>query len=325
MAQEVEGRALDLYPKIEPYADGMLDVGDGHEIYWETSGNPEGSPVLTLHGGPGSGSGAGLRRMWNPERYRIIQMDQRNCGRSTPSAADPAVRITHNTTQHLVADMERLREHLGVEQWGLWGGSWGTTLALIYAQTHPERVRSLLLMYMMLARKGDLRWLYQEMGRYFPEEWNSFRAGAGNDTSGDHNLLTAYNRLLNAEHNEIVQREAARNWCAWEDVISSLDPGWKPSKRYTDPDFAMQFARIVTHYFSNDAWLDENQILRNSDRLKGIPGFILHGREDRANPYDMAWLLAEAWPDAELVTISGVGHSHTDDSTALMFRAANQL
>ncbi|MEU1707594.1 prolyl aminopeptidase [Streptomyces sp. NPDC005706] len=314
---------MEMYPKIEPHDTGLLSVGQGHEVYWESSGNSDGVPVLVLHGGPGSGSSPGLRRAWDPERFRIIQMDQRNCGRSRPSAAQSAVRLTDNTTTDLVADIERLREHLEVDRWALWGGSWGTTLALVYAQTHPDRVRSILLMYMMLARRGDLRWLYHEMGRYFPEEWERFQAGAG---TGDHtDLIAEYNQLLNESGDEATQREAARNWCAWEDVISSLDPGWQPSRRYPDPDFSLQFARIVAHYFSNDAWLAANQVLRDAHRLKGIPGFILHGREDRANPYDMAWLLAQAWPDAELITLSGVGHTHTDYSTTEMFKAANRM
>jgi proline iminopeptidase len=250
--------------------------------------------------------------MWDPERYRIVQMDQRNCGKSTPSAADLTVRLTDNTTQHLVSDIERLREHLGVDRWVLWGGSWGCTLALVYAQRHPERVRAMVLVFMMLARRGDLRWLYQEMGRYFPAEWERFRAGAGECDEND--LLGAYNKLLNETMEEPVQRAAASEWCAWEHIISSLDPGWKPVPLYEDPDFSLQFSRITTHYFSNDAFLEPDQVLRDAHRLAGIPGVIIHGRDDRANPYDMAWLLAQAWPTAELRTLPGVGHTPASPS-----------
>lgn len=307
------------FPKIEPFDQGFLDVGHGHSIYWETSGKPDGVPALVLHGGPGSGSSPGLRSIWDPERYLIVQMDQRNCGRSTPSAADPAVPLTHNTTHDLVADIERLREHLAVDRWVLWGGSWGTTLALVYAQKYPERVRALLLVYLMLNRPGDLRWLYHDMGRYFPEEWQEFCSGVGQ--GAEENLIAAYHRLLNESGDEVVQREAARRWCAWEDTVSSLDPGWRPSPRLTDPDYCLTFARIETHYFSNDIWLTENQVLQDAHRLAGIPGVIIHGREDRANPYDMAWLLAESWPDGELVTLPG-GHTTGKPSSDAMLAAA---
>lgn len=302
---------MEYFSISDIHAEGHLDVGGGHEIYWSASGNPSGVPALILHGGPGSGSSPGQRGMWDPERYLIVQMDQRNCGKSTPSAADPAVRLTENTTRHLVSDIEQLREHLNVERWVLWGGSWGTTLALVYAQTHPDRVRAMVLVFMMLARPGDLRWLYQEMGRYFPEQWDAFVSGAGECDPDD--LLGAYNKLLNESTNEAEQRAAAHEWCAWESIISSLDPGWKPG-HYDDPDFNLQFSRITTHYFSNNAFLEDDQILRDAHKLAGIPAVIIHGRDDRANPYDMAWRLAQAYPTARFRSLQGVGHTPASPS-----------
>lgn len=299
---------MEYFAQYELYAEGMLDVGDGHSVHWTASGNSTGVPALIVHGGPGSGSSAGHRRMWDPDRYRVIQMDQRNCGQSTPPAADPAVRLSDNTTAHLLGDMEQLREHLGIDQWVLWGGSWGTTLALVYAEKYPERVHGLILVFMMLGRMSDFTWLYQEMGRYFPAEWARFRDGAG---GSERDMLTAYNRLLNDCGDEAIQRKAALDWSRWEGIISSLDPGWEASDYFEDPDYCLQFARITTHYFSNGAWLEDDQILRDAHRLRDVPGVIIHGREDRANPYDMAWSLADGWPAGEFVTLHGAGHTPT--------------
>ncbi|GAB2739707.1 prolyl aminopeptidase [Kitasatospora kifunensis] len=298
---------MEQYPAIEPYETGMLDVGDGHRVYWESCGNPEGTPALIVHGGPGSGNSPGSRRNWDPQRYRIIHLDQRHCGRSTPAASDPATPLTANTTRHLIADIEQLREHLGIERWVVYGSSWGTTVALVYAEAHPQRVRALILVYLLLARRGDLRWLYHEVGRYFPEQWQQFRSKVGIGHQDD--LLAGYNQLLNESGDANVQREAARAWCDWEDTVRSLEPGWTPSARYQDPDFRMQFARLVTHYFSHDAWLTEDQILDDVHRLAGIPGVIIHGRVDTGNPVDMPWALAQGWPEADLRIMPGVGHT----------------
>jgi proline iminopeptidase len=300
---------MDYFPAVEHYDEGWLDTGDGHRVFWTISGNPEGVPALIVHGGPGSGSSPGQRRMWDPSRYWIIQLDQRNCGRSTPPASNPAVPLTNNTTHHLIWDMELLRKELGVERWVLWGGSWGTTLALAYAERYPSFVHALILVFMMLGRKSDFRWLYHEMGRYFPSEWSTFVDGAAGKTD---DLLAAYDHLLNETHDEQVQRKAARNWIEWENVISSLDPGWESSLDYDDLDHNLQFARVTTHYFNHGAWLDENEILVNAGNLDGIPGVIIHGRQDRANPYDMAWLLAQVWRGSELVTLPQAGHTPTN-------------
>lgn len=298
---------MERFPEIEPYETGMMDVGDGHQVYWETSGNPSGTPVLMLHGGPGSGTTPGGRRNWDPERYLIVQMDQRNCGRSRPLASDPSVSLGSNTTHHLIADIEQLREQLGVDRWVIWGGSWGCTLALAYAETFPERVRALILVSVTMTRRSDVHWLYHETGRYLPEQWARFRDGVPEaERAGD--LVAAYNRLLNESADAEVQRRAAQNWCDWEDAAVSLEPGWAPSPRFEDAEFRLLFARIVAHYFHNGAWLEEGQLLRDAHRLAGIPGVLIHGQLDIGGPVDVPWLLAQAWPDAELHVVREAGH-----------------
>jgi len=317
----VETGRVRRYPAIEPYETGMLDVGAGHRIYWEVSGNPHGTPVLVLDGGPGSGSTPGRRRIWDPDRYRIVQMDQRNCGHSTPSASDPATDLSTNTTHHLIGDIEQLREHLGVERWVVWGGSWGVTLALVYAQTHPDRVRALILVSVTMTRRSDVHWLYHEVGRYLPEQWHRFRAGVpASERDGD--LVAAYYRLLNHPSDDVTRHQAAQDWCDWEDAVVSLEPGWTPSIRYTDPAFRMRFARIVTHYFHHDAWLDDEQILRDAPLLGGIPGVLIHGRLDLGGPVDVPWLLHRAWPDSELHIVASAGHQGGDETRSHMIAAA---
>ncbi|MFF1571514.1 prolyl aminopeptidase [Leifsonia sp. NPDC058292] len=315
---------MERFAPIEPFATGMLPVGDGNELYWETSGNPSGTPVVVLHGGPGSGSTPGGRRTWNPEKYLIVQFDQRNCGRSTPSAADPSVDLSANTTEHLIADLESLRLHLGVERWVVWGGSWGCTLALAYAERHPQRVRAMILVSVTMTRRSDVHWLYHEVGRYLPEEWRAFRDGVP-ENARDGDLVAAYDELLNSSHDPQVQFRAAQFWTDWEDAAVSLEPGWAPSERYRDAGFRMQFARIVTHYFSNGAWLEEGQLLRDADRLAGIPGVLIHGRFDLGGPVDVPWLLAEAWPDAELHIVGSAGHQGSAETMRLQLAAAERF
>ncbi len=312
------------YPAIEPYETGMLDVGDGHRIYWEASGNPQGTPVMVLHGGPGSGSTPGARRTWDPDRYRIVQMDQRNCGQSTPSASDPATDLSTNTTPHLIGDIELLREHLGVDRWVVWGGSWGVTLALVYAQTHPGRVRALILVSVTMTRPHDVHWLYHEVGRYLPEQWHRFRSGVpAGERDGD--LVAAYYRLLNQPSDDQVQRQAAQDWCDWEDAVVSLETGWTPSIRYNNPAFRMRFARIVTHYFHHHAWLDDQQLLRNAPLLAGIPGVLIHGQLDLGGPVDVPWLLHRAWPDSEMHIVASAGHQGGDETRSYMIAAADRF
>jgi proline iminopeptidase len=294
------------YPEIEPYDHGMLDAGDGNLLYWETCGNPHGKPAVVLHGGPGSGCGRGVRRYFDPDAYRIVLFDQRGCGRSTPHASDPAVDLATNTTGHLIGDIERLREHLGVERWLVFGGSWGTTLGLAYAQRHPARVSELVLLSTVMTTHREVAWVTRDMGRVFPAEWARFRDGVP-PADRDGNLAEAYARLLH-DPGPAVRERAARDWCAWEDTHVRLLPGYEPDPRYRDPVFRMVFARLVTHYWRHAAFLDDGVLLREAGRLAGIPGVLVHGRLDVSGPPDVAWRLAQVWPDAELVLLEGGGH-----------------
>jgi proline iminopeptidase len=285
----------------------MLDVGQGQQLYWEVSGNPNGKPAVTLHGGPGSGSYPGQRRWFDPSAYRIVQFDQRGCGRSTPSVGDPATDLSSNTTEHLIADVERLREHLGIERWLVAGASWGVTLGLAYAERHPERVSELIFVSVTMTRPSDVHWLYHEVGRFFPQEWALFQAGVPEDER-DGDLVAAYNRLLNKQPDFALRARAAQNWCDWEDAVVSLEEGWTPNPRYENANFRMTFARLCAHYFSHAAWLGSGQLLGNADRLAGIPGVMVHGHFDIGSPPDVPWLLAQAWPDAELHLVR-TGHA----------------
>jgi proline iminopeptidase len=314
---------VERFPSIEPFAQDMLEVGDGQRIYWETSGNPDGKPAVVLHGGPGSGSSPERRRLFDPQAYLIVQFDQRGAGRSTPYAGDPATDLSANTTHHLIADMERLREHLGVQRWLVWGGSWGVTLGLVYAERNPERVSELVLASVTMTRPAEVHWLYHEVGRYFPEQWERFRSGVPEDER-DGDLVAAYYRLLNESSDLAVRERAARAWCSWEDELLSNEAGWQPNPRYADPAFRMAFARIVTHYFHHHAWLADGQILRDAERLAGIPGVLIHGRFDLGSPADTAWLLARAWPDAELHLV-GTGHAGGEEMTTRILKAINQF
>ena len=299
------------YPPIEPYEHGMLDVGDGNLVYWETCGNPGGKPALVVHGGPGSGCGTGSRRSFDPERYRVVLYDQRGCGRSTPHASDPAADMSVNTTEHLLADMERLREHLGIERWLLFGGSWGSTLILAYAERHPERVSEIVIPNVTTCRRSEIDWLYRGVGRFFPEEWQRFRAGVP-EAERDGDLLAAYSRLTESP-NADVRRKAAADWLDWEDAVISQEPHGRP-KAYSDrpPAAQLAFVRICAHYFFHGAWLEEGALLHDANRLAGIPGVLIHGRLDMGSPLVTAWELAQAWPDAQLVVIDDSGHTGSE-------------
>ncbi|MGW4890984.1 prolyl aminopeptidase [Kitasatospora sp. NPDC004240] len=296
------------FPTAEPYARGLLDVGDGNRIAWEVSGNPEGKPALCVHGGPGSGRGQGRAGRFDPAVYRVVQYDQRGCGESLPHASDPAVRLDHNTTEHLIADMERLREHLGIERWLLYGGSWGSTLILAYAERFPERVSEIVIAGVTMTRPEETDWLYRGVGRLLPGPWEAFRdALPAADRDGD--LVAAYNRLLN-DPDEEVRFKAARDWCAWEDAVIAHEALGHPGTYGDRPDDAMMaFVRICAHYFAHDAWLEDGQLLRDAHRLAGIPGVLIHGRLDIGSPLRSAWQLAGAWPDAELKVIDDSGHT----------------
>jgi proline iminopeptidase len=296
-----------LYLPIEPYEQGMLDVGDGNLLHWEVCGNPRGKPALVVHGGPGSGCTPGARQYFDPRRYRIILFDQRNCGRSTPHASDPAADMRHNTTHHLIADMEQLRAHLGVERWLLYGGSWGSTLILAYAERHPEHVSEIVIPSVTMTRRSEIDWLYRGVGRIFPEEWDRFRAGVpGGERDGD--LLAAYAQLMESP-DPAVRAGATADWCAWEDAVLSQEPHGSADPYSGRPPAARQaLVRICSHYFSQGAWLEEGELLRNSGQLRGIQGVLIHGRFDLAGPLVTAWELARAWPDARLAVVEDAGH-----------------
>ncbi|MDH6108745.1 proline iminopeptidase [Kitasatospora sp. MAP12-15] len=295
------------YPPTSPYGHGILDTGDGNRIYYEQLGNPEGKPVLYVHGGPGAGTPSRPITAWDPERYRVIQYDQRNCGRSTPHASDPAADMSLNTTQHLIDDMERLREHLGIERWLLNGASWGSTLVLAYAQQHPERVSEIIIQMVTMTRAGEIDWLYRGAGRFYPEAWDRFRDGVpAEERDGD--LLAAYARLME-NPDRAIREKAAADWLTWEDAVISDEPNGLPGMYSNqEVDAQIAFVRICAHFFSNGAWLAEDQLLRNAHRLAGIPGVLVHGRHDMGSPVQTAWELAKVWPDARLHIFEDSGH-----------------
>ena len=312
-----------LFPAVEPYDNGTLDVGQGNSIYWEVCGNPDGKPAVVLHGGPGSGCTPWHRRYFDPALYRIVLFDQRNSGRSSPHASEFTTDLTYNTTSYLLDDIEHLRESLGVESWLVWGFSWGVTLGLLYAERYPERVSEAVFGSVTMSRPKDIHWLYHEAGRFAPEAWSRFQDGVPvEEREGD--LVDAYYRLLNESPELEVREKAAQDWCNWEDAVMSLEPDWSPNTRYKDPAFRMAFARIVTHYFRHRAWLDENQIIRDVDRLRGIPGVLVHGQFDIGGPVDVPWLLARIWSDARLHVV-GTGHGGGDDMTSRLVEATNQF
>jgi proline iminopeptidase len=311
------------YPLAEPFAEGFLDVGDGHRIWWDAAGDPNGKPAVVLHGGPGGGSSPARRRWFDPERYLVVSFDQRQCGCSTPSAAEPVVDLSANTTAHLVADLERLRAHLGVERWLVWGGSWGCTLGLAYAQAHPDRVSELVLASVTAGTRAEIEWITRAMGRVFPEAWERF-VGALPVSDRDGDLAAAYARLLQ-DPDPAVHEPAALAWCAWEDTHVATTAGFTHDTRYHDPAFRLCFARLVTHYWSNGCFLADGQLQRDAHRLAGIPGVLVHGRLDISGPLDTAWRLARAWPDAELVVIEAEGHRGGAGASAAIVRALDRF
>jgi proline iminopeptidase len=296
---------VDRYPPVEPHETGRLEVGDGHTVYWETVGRRDGVPAVYLHGGPGGGSSPAARRYFDPGAYRAVLFDQRGCGRSRPLADHPGVDLSTNTTDHLVADIEALREHLGIEQWVVFGLSWGVTLGLVYAQAHPERVLAMVLGAVTSGSRRETDWITRDVGRIFPREWEAFVAGVpAAERDGD--LSAAYARLL-ANPDPAVHQPAARAWCAWEDIHVSLMPGWQPDPRF-DTEFGPVFARLVTHYWSHGCFLVDGQVLAAMPRLAGIPATLIHGRYDVSGPADVAWQLHRAWPGSRLVILDDAGH-----------------
>jgi len=295
------------YPEIEPYDSGMLDVGDGQHLYWEASGNPKGKPVVFLHGGPGGEVSPRHRRAFDPEKYRIILFDQRGAGKSRPHASDPGYNLAVNTTWHLVADIERLREHIGVEQWQVFGGSWGSTLALAYAQTHPTRVTELVLRGIFTLRKSELDWFYEgPAGQIFPDVWEQFEAQIPVAERG--NFIQAYHRRLN-DPDPAVHEPAAVAWSTWESSAITLLPHPEIVETFTNPHFALAFARIENHYFVNKGWMEDGQLLANAHLLRNIPTVIVQGRYDICTPPVTAWDLHRALPEAEFILVPDAGHS----------------
>jgi proline iminopeptidase len=291
-----------LYPPIEPYRSGMLDVGDGHSLYWELCGNPAGKPAVFLHGGPGAGCSVTHRRLFDPERYNVLLFDQRGCGRSTPHAS-----LEANTTWHLVDDMERLRTMIGADRWLVFGGSWGSTLGLAYAQKHPERTAALVLRGIFAMRQLELDWFYQSGASHiFPDQWEKFLAPIPPDERGD--LVSAYHRRLTGE-DAAVQLEAAKAWSGWEGATVKLvpDPGLVGSM--TEDRFAIAIARIENHYMVHKGWLEDGQLIREAARLKDVLGVIVHGRYDCCTPIDTAWALHRAWPEADFHIVPDAGHA----------------
>ncbi|MGO1502369.1 MAG: prolyl aminopeptidase [Marinobacter sp.] len=296
---------LTLYPDIKPYAKHRLAVEAPHELYVEESGNPEGIPVLFVHGGPGGGCEDYHRRFFDAERFRIILMDQRGAGRSTPLAE-----LAGNSTDKLVQDMEAIRLFLGIDRWLLFGGSWGSTLSLVYAQTHTERVLGLVLRGIFLCRPRDISWFYQDgASRVFPDYWQEYEAQIPESERTE--MVGAYYRRLTSS-NELEQIQAAKAWSIWEGRCATLQPNPRVVEHFGHPHVAIALARIECHYFMNSAFLEDNQIVRNAYKLRDIPSVIVHGRYDMVCPLDNALALSRAWPEADLHIIRDAGHSASE-------------
>ena len=321
---------MTLYPPVEPYAHGLLDVGDGQQIWWEECGTPAGKPVVFLHGGPGGGISPGVRRLFDPSRSRVVLLDQRGCGRSRPHASTPEADPDLNTTWHLVADLERLREARGIERWQVCGGSWGSTLALAYAETHPERVTELVLRGVFTLRRSELDFYYNGgAGQLVPERYEAFLAPLGGRTfRGD--AIAAYHELL-FDPDPAVHGPAAVAWSTWEAATITLEPDPALIAEFAEPAYALAFARIENHYFVHGGWLrtdadGQGQLIADAHRLAGIPGVIVQGRYDLATPPVTAWDLHRAWPDAELVMAPVAGHAWTEPQiTAALVSATDRF
>ena len=308
-----------LFPEIKSYTEHYLDVDDTHKLYIEESGSKNGIPILFIHGGPGGGTEPFHRRFFDPEKYRIILFDQRGCGKSKPHG-----NLKNNNTQALIDDIEKIRSHLNIEQWILFGGSWGATLSLLYAQANPDKVTTLILRGVFLNRQKDLHWLYQEgANRIFPDAWNTFVKLIPNDERD--NLLAAYEKRLNGD-NELERMAAAKAWSTWEGSCATLKPSSTVMNHFTDPHTALSLAKIEVHYFLNKSFIEENQIIQNMHLIEHIPGIIVHGRYDMVCPLDNAISLADAWPNAELNIIREAGHASSEPSIAdALVRATNNV
>ncbi len=310
---------LNLYPKIKPYDSGFLNV-DEHQVYFEQCGNPNGKPAIFLHGGPGGGGSEDVRRFFNPDLYRIVVFDQRGCGRSKPHGC-----LENNTTWDLVSDIENLRNKLGIEKWLVFGGSWGSTLSLAYAQAHPGSVSEIVLRGIFLLRKEELHWFYQDgASRIFPEAWSGFLEIIDEDKRD--NLMSAYHKIFTSDDKQ-KRLIAAIAWSRWEAATSSLS--YKPSlvEEFSDPEFALAFALIENHYFINKGWFEtENQLIENIDKIRSIPSVIVQGRYDVVCPMKTAWELSEAWPEAEMIIAPSSGHTAFEkEITHALISATNKF
>lgn len=309
----------ELYPEIEPYDQGMLEVGDGHSLYYEQSGNPGGKPVVAVHGGPGGGSTASMRRYFDPEKYRIVLFDQRGCGKSRPHASEPDADLSTNTTWHLVADIEVLREHLGIDKWQVFGGSWGSTLSLAYAETHTDRVTELVLRGIFTLRESELRWFYQDGASHlFPDFWESYLAPIPEEDHDD--LIAGYNRRL-FDPDPAVHVPAGLAWSVWEASTTSLFVDEKYVKQTAEDEFwSVAFARIENHFFFNKGWMEDGQLIRDAVKLKNIPTVIVQGRYDACTPPQTAWELYQQMPHAKFVMVPDAGHASIEPGirTALL-------
>lgn len=294
------------YPPTEPYASGWIKVSPLHEIYWEECGNPDGKPAILVHGGPGGGSNDFMRRLHDPAAYRIVLFDQRGCGRSTPRAS-----LEDNTTWHLVADMERIREERGIERWQVVGGSWGSTLGLAYAQTHPDRVSEIVLRGIFTLRRAELLWFYQAgCDQIFPDAWEGFLAPI--PPAERHDMIAAYHRRLTSP-DRAVRLEAAKAWSIWEGTAISLLPDPARVAKFGEDDYALAFARIECHYFVNAGFFErDDQLIANARRISHIPGVIVQGRYDVVTPMRTAWDLHQAWPEADFRIVTDAGHAVTE-------------
>jgi proline iminopeptidase len=302
MLRAMNARGPDIYPPIEPYATHRLEVDSGHRLYVEECGHPNGIPALFLHGGPGAGCEPAHRRFFDPRRYRTVLFDQRGCGRSTPHAS-----LEANTTWDLVRDIERIRAFLGIDRWLVFGGSWGSTLALAYAETHPERVSALVVRGIFLCREPEIRWFYQEGANWvFPDYWQDFLAPIPADEQ--HDLLSAYHTRLTGT-DEVARMAAAKAWSIWEGRTATLLPNPDLQAHFSDPHLALSLARIECHYFVNHAFFEPDQLLQDADRIAGVPGVIIQGRYDLICPMRSARELHHAWPRADLQVIPDAGHA----------------
>lgn len=296
-----------MFADVEPYERGLLEVGDGQEIYWERCGNPQGEPAVYVHGGPGSGSTPGARRFFDPRRYSAVLFDQRGCGRSGPLPATQSD-LQNNTTQHLVRDLEILRVHLSIDRWLMLGMSWGTTLALAYAHAYPQHVAALVLGCVTTTSRREVDWVTRGVGCIFPQQWERFAAHIPASLKGER-IVDAYATLL-FDGDPAVCAAAAEQWCAWEDTHVSLAAGHRPDPRFADPEFRLRFARIVTHYWRHAAFLKDEELVRNAGVLRDIPGVLIHGRYDISSPLETAWRLHRAWPGTELLVVDDAGHGN---------------